>query len=163
MSKTLERWGAIGAGTALFALMIVVLLDVLGRNVLNKPLMGGTELTEVLMVVLSFLSFPLLAYRGKHIIVDLFSLPKAPFVRRLELAVTALIGAVVFGLLARQQGVLAMRAARSGEATSELHIPLSWVWWLMAAFSVVTVLVMLAGAVNAMRGRAEPGVAVDAV
>lgn len=57
------------------------------------------------------------------------------------------IGAVVFGLLAWQLVVFAMRTASNGEATPQLHIPLSWAWWFMSIMSAVTALAALTVAV----------------
>jgi TRAP-type C4-dicarboxylate transport system permease small subunit len=135
-----ERGLAVSAAMVLVLLMAVVLVDVVGRNLFNRPLASGTELTELLMAVLAFLSFPLLAWRQRDITVDLVDLLAGKRLRKLQVALAGLCGAVVFGLLARQFVVFAQRAASGGDATPQLHIPMAWAWWFMAAMSALTAL-----------------------
>ena len=62
-------------GTAtLFALMAIVVVDVAGRNLFNRPLPWGTEVLEVLLAAMVFALYPLLALRSRHITVDLIEL-----------------------------------------------------------------------------------------
>lgn len=144
MIDRLERGVAIGAATALVLLVVVVVVDVVGRNVFNSPLASGTELTELLMAAMVFLSFPLLAWRQRDITVDLFDfLAGSPALRKFQVALAGLVGAIVFALLARQLVVFAQRAAASGESTAQLQIPLAYVWWVMCALSAVTALASL--------------------
>ena len=147
MIKRVEGWMAIGAATVLVLLMLVVLVDVLGRNLFNSPLASGTELTEMLMAVLAFLSFPLLAYRQRDITVDLVDMLAGDRLKKLQIALAGTVGAIVFGLLSWQLVVFAGRAAQSGEATPQLHVPLAYAWWFMSVMSAVTALAALVVAV----------------
>ena len=70
LEKLVERIAAF----ALLLMMVVVLIDVIGRGLFNAPLASGTELTEILMAVMAFLAFPLLAYRQRDITVDLLDM-----------------------------------------------------------------------------------------
>ena len=66
---------AIIAALCMIAIMVVTLIDVIGRYVFNSPLKGGVELSELLMVALVFLS---LAYTQKikaNIRIDIISGP----------------------------------------------------------------------------------------
>ncbi len=138
--RHLERLLAALAGAALVGLMIIVLIDVIGRNLLNRPLAAGTELTELLMAAMSFLAFPLLAWRQKDITVDLFDFLAGPSLRRVQWALAGLVGTIVYALLARQCWIFAGRAAASGESTAQLQFPLSAAWWCMGALAVVAAL-----------------------
>ncbi len=153
MIKRLERiLQAAGAG-ALVLMMVVVVVDVAGRNLFNRPLASGTEVTEMLMAALAFLVFPLLALREKEITVDLIDAATGPGVRRLQSAVAGLAACAVFGLMAFQLGVFAQRAQQYGETTAELQLPMAWVWWFMCAMAVVTSLCALAVAIRCAAGR----------
>ncbi len=151
-----ERLLAALAGTALVGLMLVVLFDVIGRNLFNRPLAAGTELTELLLAAMSFLAFPLLAWRRRDITVDLFDFLAGATLRRLQWVLSGAVGAMVYGLLARQALVFAGRAAASGEATAQLQFPLAWAWWTMAGLAAVAALACLGIAVSALLGRAQP-------
>lgn len=148
MIRRLERGLAIAAATVLVLLMVVVLIDVVGRDLFNRPLASGTEVTELLLGALAFLSFPLLAYRQRDITVDLVEMLAGKRWERIQVALSGGVGAVVFGLLAFQLVTSARQAAASGEATARLHIPMSWAWWFVCAMSAVTALAALVVAVS---------------
>lgn len=152
MEQALQTGGAI----ALVLMMLVVVIDVVGRNVFNSPLASGTEVTEVLMAGMAFFAFPLLALRQREITVDLFDAATGPSARRMQSAVAGLAAATVFGLLSGQLGVFAQRAMQNGETTAELQLPMTYVWWFMCAMSVTTALAALVVAAFAAAGRVVP-------
>lgn len=147
MIRTIERWMAAAAATALVGLMLVVLVDVIGRDLFNRPLASGTELTEWLMGALAFLAFPLLAWRQRDITVDLFDALAGETMRKVQIALAGAVGAVVFALLSRQLAVFAMRAAASGEATQQLKLPMQWALWFACGLSALTAVAALVVAV----------------
>ncbi len=57
---------------ALAALAVVTVVDVGGRYLFNKPLLGTVEMSEFLMVILSFGALALAELRNSHITVDFF-------------------------------------------------------------------------------------------
>ncbi|MFC1864133.1 TRAP transporter small permease [Thermodesulfobacteriota bacterium] len=63
--------GLISMGV-LFLMMLLTVADVFMRAVLNKPIIGTTEITEQMMVVIVFLGLGWCALQGKQIRVDLF-------------------------------------------------------------------------------------------
>lgn len=138
---------------ALLLMMAVVLVDVVGRSLFNAPLSSGTELTEMLMVIMTFTAFPVLAYRQRNIIVDLLDLLQSPALRKVQLVLAGLAGAAVFGLTARQLALFAQRAVGNGETTAELQFPLTYVWWFMSVLAAVTALASLVVMAQALLGR----------
>ena len=62
---------------SLLALMLIVFIDVAGRNLFNSPLLWGTEVMEVLLGLMVFVFYPVLARRHGHIVVDLVPVPRA--------------------------------------------------------------------------------------
>jgi TRAP-type C4-dicarboxylate transport system permease small subunit len=145
IEKTVERIAAL----ALTLMMLVVLVDVIGRGLFNAPLASGTELTEMLMAVMAFLAFPLLAYRQRDITVDLLDKLGGKELRKYRLALAGLVGGTLFGLTAFQLSVFARRAAINGEISSQLQIPLGYLWWFMSAMAALTAIAWLVVAVRA--------------
>lgn len=148
MIRHVERGLAVGAAAALTLLMVVVLIDVIGRDVFNRPLASGTELTELLMGTMAFLSFPLLTYRQRDITVDLVDMLAGARWEKAQVALAGTVGAIVFGLLAFQLVTSANRAATSGEATDQLHVALSWAWWFMCVMAAATAMAGLTVAIS---------------
>jgi len=58
------------AAVALFAIMVLTLVDVSGRKLLSSSVPGSLELTELLMVVVIFAGLPLVSLRGEHVVFD---------------------------------------------------------------------------------------------
>ena len=65
------RLGGYVAGVVLAAMMLLTVLDVFLRFVFNRPILGGMEITEYMMGVLSFLAISYCATEGRHVKVDL--------------------------------------------------------------------------------------------
>lgn len=137
LARVLEGIGAL----ALVAVMLVVLVDVIGRNALDRPLPWGTELVEVLMAVLIFAIYPVLAWRESHITVDL--VPLARPLRSLQRLLAHLLGVALFGVMAWCVARQALRAADYGEASPMLQLPTAWVLWGVSAMAAVTALAFL--------------------
>lgn len=121
MLSSLERWMT-RAAAALVLLMLIVLVDVIGREV-SRPLGAGTELTELAMATTVFLAFPLLAFRQRDFTADLFDfLVGGETLRKLQVVLAGIVGAAVYGLLSRQMMIFALpRPAHHGDARVRRH------------------------------------------
>lgn len=137
VQRLLEAVGSV----SLALLMVVVFIDVAGRNLFNRPLPWGTEVLEVVLAVMIFALYPVLALRSTHITVDLVPVPRV--LRVPQRLVTALVGAALFGVIAFCTGRQALRSAAYGDASPLLQIPTSWILWGMTVLSVVTALCFL--------------------
>jgi TRAP-type C4-dicarboxylate transport system permease small subunit len=60
------------AGSALFFMMCLTVVDVVGRKFFNQSVFGGLELTELGMLVLIFGALPIATLAGQQILFDLF-------------------------------------------------------------------------------------------
>ncbi|HVZ44212.1 MAG TPA: TRAP transporter small permease [Ramlibacter sp.] len=140
--RAVEWLGAL----TLALLMVIVVVDVIGRGVFNKPLPWGTELLEVVLGVLIFATYPLLAMRGNHITVDLVQV--GPAVQRVQRVVAGIVGAVAFAVITWAVLRQAARSAAYGDASPMLQIPTADVLWWMAAMSVLTCIGFVAGLVS---------------
>jgi len=129
------------SAVVLLCVMLVVLVDVAGRNLLNSPLPWATELVEVLIACLVFALYPVLAWRGNHITVDLIRV--SPLLQRLQRLLSCGIGALLFAVIAYCVGRQAMRAWSYGESSPMLHIPTSLVLGGLSVMAGVTVVAFL--------------------
>lgn len=144
---------AIGA-VSLLILMVTVFIDVVGRNLFNTPLPWGTELLEMVLALMIFAIYPLLALGFGHITVDLIQV--RPGLRAVQRVLSGAIGAVVFALIAWCMGRQALRAADYGEATPLLNVPLAWVLGGIGALAAVSVLAFLLATVRSIRHPGAP-------
>lgn len=141
------------AGALAAAMMLVTALDVGGRFLLNRPLHGAFEATEVMMGLIVFLALPLATRRREHIAVTMFDHLLAEGVKRAAGLLFGLVCAAVCGLLAWRLGLYGGRLLRAGEVTLELGIPrggiataMSWLLW-------VTAVAFVLDGIAALRGR----------
>lgn len=127
LALTLRRWleRACGllAALALFAIMLLTLVDVTGRKLASHSLPGSLELTELLMVVVIFAGLPLVSSRGEHVVFDSLD-PLLPHpVRRLQQRAVDLACAAALGAVAWLMAGKAAQLAEYGDTTAQLHLP----------------------------------------
>lgn len=119
-------------GTALFAMMLLTFVDVIGRKFF-VAVPGALEVSEMLMVVLLFSGMPLVAWHAEHVC---FELVDAMYKGRAALwSVRFMDGAcaLTFGALAWAVWGFAGRTMAEGEVSSRLHWPIGVFIYLMAA------------------------------
>lgn len=139
-----------GVGTlSLLALMVIVTIDVAGRNLFNSPLLWGTEVMEVLLGLMVFVFYPVLARRHGHIVVDLVPVPRV--MRGFQRLLAGAVGVALFGIIAWTCGRQALRSADYGDASAILGIPTAWVLWGMAGLAALSALIFIAQALGAWR------------
>ena len=128
----------------LLALTLLTTLDVAGRNLIRHPVPGATELTEVLLAAIVFLSFPRLAYRGAHIVVDMLDTLVTAALRALQRRLVSVLGAVAFIGLTWPLTRLGLRSLENNDTTVQLGISLGYPILLMAALCLLAGLAFLA-------------------
>lgn len=149
--KLLRRAGRFILAFALFALMLVTVIDVIGRDLFNSPLRGGYELSGLLLMVLFFISFPFATARGEHIFVGLIDSVVGDRTLRLLNAFVALSSAIALAVLTYfvlQKGLASLRYQ---EATMFLRLPLGYFTLLGAGSLGLTSLVLLWRFVTVLR------------
>ena len=167
MLKTLEKWlrwsTGLMAAMALFAIMWLTLLDVIGRKFFNNSIPGSLELTEVLMVIVIFGALPLVSWRGEHVVFDSLDPFIPAWLRGIQTSMVHLICAGVFGFLGRLLLMRADRFAEYSDTTVYLQIPLAPVAWLMAGLlwivAAVHLLFVFVRPAPGHVGTQEPGAA----
>ena len=124
-------------------MMVLTAADVVGRYVLNRPVPGAFEMTEMMLAALIYCGLPLVSQRREHIVIDTFDPWMSPRVKRgLDVfadIVCSLTLAGIGWLIFRR----AARVAEYGDTTSVLTLPLAPVAYLMGAMIVVTAAIHL--------------------
>ncbi|MBN9427133.1 MAG: TRAP transporter small permease [Burkholderiales bacterium] len=143
------------AAIVLLIIMVVVLVDVAGRNLLNQPLPWGTELAELLLAVLIFSLYPVLAWRGNHITVDLFTV--RPTLQKIQRGLSNVLGAGLFAVIAYCMARQGLRAADFGESSPLLHVPTDWVMWGLSIMAGVTVAAFIVHLRSVLKGHTRDG------
>lgn len=136
--RTFERMLGVIAAAALFAMMSLTFVDVLGRKFLDASIPGSLELTELLMLVLIFVALPLTSLHGEHVVFDLFDRMLGARARAIQ---HRLSNVVCAALMAGAAWLVAQRAARTaefGDNTSVLRIDLAPFHYMVAIALVVT-------------------------
>jgi TRAP-type C4-dicarboxylate transport system permease small subunit len=130
----------------LFAMMLLMVTDIVLRFFFNKPILGGYELVEILMALLVGLGFAFTQSNDGHVRVTMFidHLPPRPkaFIDGLGLLVgTAMMGTAGYaGIL---QGSI---SASQGQTTTVLFIPIYPFYYLLGVGFAVYALIMLVDA-----------------
>jgi len=129
------------AALALFAIMMLTLVDVTGRKAISQSVPGSLEMTELLMVVVIFAGLPLVSLAGEHVVFDSLDPWLSPLVRRVQGLFVDLC--CVLGLLgvAWVMWTMAGQRAGDGETTAQLKLPIAPFVYGMSVLCAVTALV----------------------
>jgi TRAP-type C4-dicarboxylate transport system permease small subunit len=133
----------VAASAILFAMMALTFVDVVARYVFNRPLRGGFEVTELLLLVLIFAGLPLVSHADEHVTMDFIDRWLGPAARRgLNRLIHAVVAALMF-FMAWQVWIRAGRVSSYGDATDVLRIAYGPFVYFMAAMLVLAGLIHL--------------------
>ena len=136
------------AAVALFGIMGLTFVDVLGRKFFSGSIPGALELTEILMVVVIFTCLPLVAFSGEHGVFDSLDRWLPAPLQRAQQAVMELFSASAMAGLAWLMWSKAGDLMSYGETTAQLKMPLGVFVYLMSALlalAAVAHLIVLLG------------------
>jgi TRAP-type C4-dicarboxylate transport system permease small subunit len=138
----------IAASSLLLVMMLLTFVDVVGRYVLNRPIRGGFEITELLLLVLIFAGLPLVSHADEHITMDFIDRVLGERARLwLDRAVHVFVAACMF-FMAWQLWIKAGRIAAYGDTTDVLRIAYGPFVYFSAA------MIALAGVIHAYKAYA---------
>jgi TRAP-type transport system small permease protein len=138
----------VAAAILLFAIMMVTVIDVIGRYLLSQPLPGAFELTEILLAMAVFIGLPLICLREEHISVTLLTDRLSPQVREIHAAIVSLIGSGVLGVVASQLFTHGRQLASYGDVTVFLRVPKGPLGYVMAACAALAALALVLVAID---------------
>ena len=145
----------IAASALLLMMMVLTFADVVARYLLNAPIRGAFEITELALLVLIFAGLPLVSHADEHVTMDFIDrvLPDAGR-RLLVRAVHAICAALMF-FLTWQVWIKATKIAGYGDTTDVLRITVGPFVYFMALMIALTGLVHLYKVFAPGHGRAS--------
>ncbi len=112
----------IAASAILLGMMCLTFVDVVARYVFNRPIRGGFEVTELMLLVLIFAGLPLVSHADEHVTMDFIDrLLRGRARLWLHRGVHLLVAALMF-FMSWQVTIKAARISSYGDATDVLRI-----------------------------------------
>ena len=112
----------IAASILLGGMMLLTFADVVARYLLNWPIRGGFEITELVLLVLIFAGLPLVSHADEHVTMDFADRWLGPRGRlKLNLVVHLTVAALML-FMAWQLTIKAGRISSYGDTTDVLRI-----------------------------------------
>ncbi|WP_158260077.1 TRAP transporter small permease [Zobellella endophytica] len=142
-AAALKRLLNLLAALMLLLMMLLTTVDVLGRYLFNRPVVGASELIEIMLAAAIFLVLPTITWHREHVAVDLAEPYLPRLVRRLRDRLCHLFMTAGVAWMAMTVWKLAERAARYNSVTEYLAIPSAWAMYLIAASLWLTALTFL--------------------
>lgn len=144
---SLLRWAvralAVVAGLAVVAMILVTCADVVGRNLLKRPLPGAYDMVGLLGAIVITGALPYTTGVKGHVAIEFFFQKLS---RRGRFVVDTLVRTIsvsMFVFLTWRFILYGTALRASGEATPTLRWPVFWLAYWMALCSGVVVLVIL--------------------
>ena len=148
-SGWLESLGAL----ALFAMMAVTFIDIVGRFVLHRPLAGSIDLVQVLLLLTAGCTLPAVTWRGEHLSIGLFDGARLTAFQRARRAAVALVLALSFGALGALLWGNAGELATNGDVIGYLRLPVAPFVYALSVLCMAAAVVALAVVRRSLRGQ----------
>jgi len=139
-----------------FLLMMITVVDVLGRNLFNLPLTASFELTRLTLGMMVFVALPLISANDEHVTIGLFnSIFKGRTANRKQFVVSLFL-AFLCAVWARELWVQATALAQQNEMMMFLKVRLAPFVYVMSALTTLTAVIMLVQGWLKLTGRFTP-------
>lgn len=122
----------------LFGMMLLTFVDVVARYLLNRPIRGGFEITELMLLVLIFAGLPLVSHADEHVTMDFIDRILPPAAQRVLVRVVHAFCAAIMFFLAWQVWIKAGKIAGYGDTTDVLRITVGPFVYFMDAMIALT-------------------------
>ena len=131
----------IAASALLFSMMVLTFFDVVGRYLLNRPIRGAFEVTELALLVLIFAGLPLVSHADEHVTMDFIDRLLPERAARAWVRAMHVICAAIMFFLAWQVWLKASKIYSYGDTTEVLLIAVGPFVYFMSAMIALTGLV----------------------
>ena len=111
------------SGITFLGLMFIGAGDVLGRYLLNKPIRGTMELSEIMMGGIVLLSWAYTQRNKGHVAVELFIAHYSPRMKAIANLLTLFLSFVLFAIITQQSATMALRYWHEQRVIPTLEIP----------------------------------------
>ena len=135
----------IAASVLLFGMMALTFFDVVGRYLLNRPIRGAFEVTELALLVLIFAGLPLVSHADEHVTMDFIDRILPERVARMWIRVMHAVCAAIMFFLCWQVWLKAGKLGAYGDTTDVLLITIAPFVYFMS------VMIGLTGAVHVFK------------
>lgn len=142
LADSLVSLSAVVGALGLILVVSVIVVDVIGRN-FGKPLYGSQDLITMTMVLIVFGGMALCDRNDGHIVVDIFEKSFSPDLNRAIDIASALLGAVIFVLIAWTVFRSAQLSQLLNLSTNLLRLPTAWFQYALCALSAVGAFAMI--------------------
>jgi TRAP-type transport system small permease protein len=139
----------LAASAILFCMMTLTFVDVVLRYVFNRPLRGGFEVTELMLLVLIFAGLPLVTHAGEHVTMDLIDRWLGAGARNALTRLMEAVSAALMFALTWFMWIKATRVAGYGDTTDVLRIVVAPFVYFMVA------MILLSGLIHLYRALAK--------
>ena len=119
-------------------MMVLTFADVVARYLLNWPIRGGFEITELTLLVLIFAGLPLVSRADEHVTMDFIDRILPPRARRPWIRAMHGVCAAIMFFLTWQVWIKATRIASYSDTTDVLRIPVGPFVYFMALMIALT-------------------------
>ena len=147
----------VAASILLGGMMLLTFVDVVARYLLNRPIRGGFEVTELLLLVLIFAGLPLVSHADEHVTMDFIDRMLPDRLIGAWIRVMHAIVAAVTLFLTWQVWIKAGKIASYGDTTDVLRIVVAPFVYFMAAMLALTTVVHVFKIFSPGRGGAQQG------
>ena len=141
-------WGAM---LALFVMMAITFVDVIGRYAFNRPLIGSNEYIYLLMGLVVFMGMGLCTYENGHVRVDLITTMTRGRVRAVLDLLAHLLSLLTAGVIVWRLWLTAIDHTEHLSVTQVLELPIWLVEMVMASCSTMLVLGLMVHVIAAAR------------
>jgi len=120
----ISRWVSYAGMAMAIIMMLMVVVDVVMRFVLNKPILGSVELASYMLSIIAFTAIPFVESEEEHIVIPLLF---DRFPKKVRLFVNTLVSVIGLGILVLiglASYLLAAEYLHRGKVTQVLSIPL---------------------------------------
>jgi TRAP-type C4-dicarboxylate transport system permease small subunit len=131
----------IASSALLLMMMVLTFADVVARYLLNSPIRGAFEITELALLVLIFAGLPLVSHADEHVTMDFIDRILSPRLGELWIRAAHAACAAIMFFLAWQVWRKAATISSYGDTTEVLRIAVGPFVYFMAVMIALTGLV----------------------
>ena len=132
----------------LIFIMSIITFDVLGRNLLNKPLKGTYEMTELGAALLVFFALAITHRKDDHITIDFFVERFSEKVRNIIKGIVEIVIAVILFIMSKNIFDNALRMMERKTTTTDLALSLYPFLFLITFTLIIFALTAIFKAIN---------------
>ncbi len=155
--KQVDAVLGIAASVLLGGMTLLTFVDVLARYLFNRPIRGGFEVTELMLLVLIYAGLPLVSHADEHVTMDFIDRLLPDWLVRAWVRVMHAIIAGLMLFLAWQAWIKAGKIAGYGDTTDVLRILVGPFVYFMTAMLALTAVVHVFKIFSPGRGAAQQG------